>query len=111
MVLQGLRHIQVRHGMNFTIPCQVGGEPCPKATVVAAITGAHKPGPVLHPYSRPSGVWPDPAFWYNRTVNTNNFPKSYTFTVQCIASNMIVNPPDGVTFKYSMWNTRITINP
>ena len=109
MVLQGPRHIRVKHGMNFTIPCEVGGEPGPKAMVVAAITGVHKPGPAL--YSSQAGVRPDTTFWYNRTVSSKNYPKHYAFTVQCIASNMIVNPPDGVTIKYSMWNTKISINP
>ena len=106
-----MRHIRVQHGMNFTIPCEVGGQPRPKAMFVAAITGAHKPGPALHPYSKSSAVQPDTAFWYNRTANTKHFPKHFEFTVKCIASNKIVNPPAGVTFKYSMWNTRITISP
>lgn len=97
--------------MNFTIPCQVGGEPCPKALFAAVITGNPVPGPALHPYSNPSDHPPDITFWHNRTVNTKSYPKHFTFTVKCIASNMIVNPPEGVIFKYSTWNTRITIHP
>ena len=111
VVLHSLRHIRVQHGRNFTLPCQVGGAPCPEAMFVQALTGNNKPGPALHPYSNPSDLPSDASFWYNRTVDTTFYPQHHEFTVKCIAKNMIVNPPEGVTFKYSTWNTRITIHP
>ena len=101
--------INVTHGDLLTVGCQVDGFPKPDVKWTTAITGIHRPGPIIQDRHMDEIETYAPR-WFNETVDSKLLPSQFSYVVTCTAKNMQYNPPKGARIMNDKWNIQINIH-
>ena len=90
-----------RVGESLVLPCKVDGIPTPKVYWLRTLTGKHQVG------SRRTGKTEYSPVFHFQTIKMVH--QWMTGNYQCVATNKIVNPPNGVHKEVDTWHMSLKI--